>query len=144
MFDELGFDTTFHVVVNQLVVQQCAEAFRKIAAPLFTTTSNRTFLEGATDTAYLNPLTAVRFSRNADHGIWEGGTVTFVAMQLAYDMGFSEVILVGVDHKFAVSGPANQVVESRGSDLSHFDPNYFGKGLSGNCPTSKPPSWHTN
>lgn len=134
MFDELGFDTTFHVVVNQLVVEQCADDFRQIKAPLFTTTPSRAFLAGATEVGYLNKLTGPRFSRDASHGIWEGATVTYVAMQLAYYMGFSEVVLIGVDHRFAVSGPAHQVVESAGPDASHFDPNYFGKGFKWQLP----------
>jgi hypothetical protein len=50
-------------------------------------------------------------------------------MQLAYYMGFTDVVLIGVDHRFAVSGPAHKVVESAGPDESHFDPNYFGKGF---------------
>lgn len=129
MFDEIGFATTFHVVVNKLVVEQCAEDFRNIQAPLFTTTPNRPFLEGAPTTGYLNKLVGPRFSDDISHGVWEGATVTYVAMQLAYYMGFSEVILVGVDHRFAVSGPAHQVVQSAGPDASHFDPNYFGKGF---------------
>lgn len=133
-FEELGFETTFHVVVNGLVVEQCAADFRRIKSPLFTTTPNRTFLDGATDTAFLNQLVGPRFSRNASHGIWEGATVTYVAMQLAYYMGFKEVVLVGVDHRFAVSGPAHQVVESVGPDASHFDPNYFGKGFKWQLP----------
>nr|ABP47234.1 hypothetical protein Mflv_4766 [Mycolicibacterium gilvum PYR-GCK] len=134
MFDELGFETTFHVVVNQLVVEQCADDFRRIQAPLFTTTPSRAFLDGAENVAYLNKLAGPRFSRDASHGIWEGATVTYVAMQLAYYMGFSEVVLIGVDHRFAVTGPAHQVVESAGPDASHFDPNYFGKGFKWQLP----------
>jgi hypothetical protein len=129
MFGELGFQTNFHVVVNQLVVEQCADDFRKIKAPLFTTEPSRVYLDGARDTGYLRSLAGPRFSTNASHGIWEGATVTYVAMQLAHYMGFTEVVLIGVDHRFAVSGPAHQVVESVGPDASHFDPNYFGKGF---------------
>lgn len=129
MFDELGFETTFHVVVNQLVVEQCADDFKGIKAPLFTTTPSREFLDGSPNTAYLNKIAGPRFSSDVSHGIWEGATVTYVAMQLAYYMGFAEVVLVGVDHNFAVSGPAHQVVESAGDDASHFDPKYFGKGF---------------
>jgi hypothetical protein len=50
-------------------------------------------------------------------------------MQLAYFMGFSEVILIGVDHSFTTQGPAHKEVVSEGSDPDHFDPNYFGKGF---------------
>lgn len=134
MFDELGFDTTFHVVVNQLVVEQCASDFRKINAPLFTTTPNRPYLEGAADTAFLAPLPGPKFFRNASHGIWVGGTVTYVAMQLAFYMGFTDVVLVGLDHRFAVTGPANEVIVSREPDASHFDPNYFGVGFKWQLP----------
>lgn len=129
MFDELGFEPTFHVVVNRLVVEQCAEDFRRIKGPLFTTTANRKYLADAENIAYLSRLVGPRFSCDASRGIWEGATVTYAAMQLAYYMGFNQVILVGVDHRFAVSGTPNQIVESRGPDASHFDPRYFDKGF---------------
>ena len=35
-----------------------------------------------------------------DNLFWEGWTVTFVALQLAYMMGFTTVLLVGVDHRY--------------------------------------------
>ncbi|UXA09357.1 DUF115 domain-containing protein [Mycobacterium sp. SMC-2] len=136
MFDDLGFETTFHVVINRHVVEQCADDFRKINAPLFTTAQNRAFLDGAANTAYLNTIVGLwpYFSRDAGRGVWEGYTVTYVAMQLAYYMGFSEVVLVGVDHRFAVSGTPNQLVESTGPDTSHFDPRYFPKGFKWQLP----------
>jgi hypothetical protein len=134
MFDELGFTTTFHVVVNQLVVEQCAEDFEKLKAPLFTTAASRRYLHRTDNTAYLDSLAGPRFFGDVSRGIWEGATVTFVAMQLAYHMGFSKVVLIGVDHRFAVSGPAHQVVESTGPDASHFDPNYFGRGFKWQLP----------
>lgn len=136
MFDELGFETTFHVVINRHVVEQCVEDFRKVNAPLFTTMQNRDFLDGAADTAFLHNVVGLwpHFSRDASRGVWEGYTVTYVAMQLAYYMGFTEVILVGVDHRFAVSGKPNQLIESVGPDASHFDPQYFPKGFKWQLP----------
>lgn len=134
MFEELGFETTFHVVVNRYVVEQCVHEFRKINAPLFTTKLNSDLLDGAANTVYLNSVIGPWFGRDASHGIWEGATVTYVAMQLAYYMGFSEVALVGVDHRFAVSGPPNQLVESAGPDASHFDQRYFPKGFKWQLP----------
>jgi hypothetical protein len=134
MFDELGFETTFHVAANRLVVEQCADDFRRINAPLFTTTPNRKFLAGADNVAYLNRLVGPRFSCDASQGMWEGATVTYVAMQVAYYMGFTQVVLVGVDHRFAVTGTPNQVVESTGPDASHFDPRYFAKGFKWQLP----------
>jgi hypothetical protein len=61
--------------------------------------------------------------------IWEGATVTFVALQLAYYMGFKEIYLVGVDHKFTSNGEPHQVITSLENDMNHFSPNYFGPGF---------------
>jgi hypothetical protein len=66
--------------------------------------------------------------------IFEGFTVTYVALQLAYHMGFDQVILVGVDHNFVTQGPANQAIISQGDDPNHFAPNYFGKGFKWQLP----------
>ena len=41
-----------------------------------------------------------KFSKKADHFLGDCGTVTYMAMQLAAFMGFSEIYLLGVDHSF--------------------------------------------
>jgi len=50
-------------------------------------------------------------------------------MQLAYFMGFKQVILIGVDHSFTTKGTANTTVVSTGDDPNHFHPGYFVKGF---------------
>jgi hypothetical protein len=55
----------------------------------------------------------------------EGYTVTFVALQIAYFMGFRNIFLIGVDHNFKQIGKPNEKQELKCSDLNHFDPNYF-------------------
>jgi hypothetical protein len=74
------------------------------------------------------------FAIDASGRVFEGFTVTYVALQLAYHMGFSEVILIGVDHNFVTKGPANQAVVSQGDDPNHFAPNYFGAGFKWQLP----------
>jgi len=54
-----------------------------------------------------------------------GHTVTHAAFQIAYYMGFSEVIVIGMDHWFPKSGPANAELHMHGADPNHFDPDYF-------------------
>jgi hypothetical protein len=61
--------------------------------------------------------------------VFEGSTVTYVALQLAFHMGFSEVILIGVDHSFNTKGAPNLTITSDGDDPNHFSPEYFGKGF---------------
>jgi hypothetical protein len=64
-----------------------------------------------------------------------GSTVTNVAIQLAYYMGFNEVVLIGVDHNFIDKGIPNSV-EARipEEDVNHFAPNYFPKGVAWQLP----------
>lgn len=64
----------------------------------------------------------------------QGYTVTYVALELAFHMGYSDVALVGCDHYFNASGPANKEVEAEAKDKNHFDPNYFADGTRWNLP----------
>jgi len=129
LFDKLGFGTEFHVVVNRLVVEQCADDLLAVPGRLVTTWPNRDYLAKRDDAIFLQKLVGPIFSLDPRRGIWEGATVTYVAMQLAYWMGFREVLLIGVDHRFATQGPAHQTVTTESQDPNHFDPNYFGKGF---------------
>ena len=131
MFPELGFHTTYFVSVNHLVIQQCAQEIMPLEMSKFLPWGSRRDMPEATpDTIFLNTSCPGRgFCKDARHPLWIGATVTFVALQLAYHMGFSEVILIGVDHNFSTQGLAGQAVTSQGDDPNHFAPNYFGKGF---------------
>ena len=61
-------------------------------------------------------------------GLWEGFTVTYVCLQLAYWMGFETVLLVGVDHRYEYDGEPNEERVLQGDDPNHFHPDYF-KGM---------------
>lgn len=74
------------------------------------------------------------FSRDCSMNVYQGGTVTYVALQLAFHMGFSRVALVGCDHSFATKGPSNKTIVATGADQSHFDPNYFADGTKWQLP----------
>ena len=125
MFDKLGFGTEFHVVVNRHVVEQCADELAAVPGRLISTWPNRTLLEQRSDAIFLQQIVGPIFSRDPRRGIWEGATVTYVAMQLAYFMGFRDVLLIGVDHRFATQGPAHTLVTTETQDANHFDPSYF-------------------
>lgn len=71
------------------------------------------------------------FSKDPTRLLWIGGTVTYICMQLAYYMGFEEVILLGMDHSYAK--PHDLIVRgndwtSQSDDPNHFHPDYFGVG----------------
>lgn len=129
LFDELGAPTTFHVAVNRVLIEQCATDFAEIQSPQFLSWQSRDHLRPGHRPTFLQSIRGPGFSTDVRSGVWEGSTVTYVAMQLAFHMGFRSVVLVGLDHRFASTGPANQLVTSNGDDPNHFDPNYFGRGF---------------
>jgi hypothetical protein len=136
LFSELGFTTTYLTLVNTLVVEQCADELMKLPIPKFITWRGRQWMADDPraifiDTDYTLPET---FTEDATKRIYEGYTVTYVAMQLAFYMGFEQVILIGVDHNFKTKGPPNTVVISDGQDVNHFHPEYFGKGFQWQLP----------
>jgi hypothetical protein len=129
LFGENGFSTTYLVSVNELVIEQCASELAALPCPKFFSWRARSVIEFTPDTAFLFLRPGPAFGIDVTKGIWTGATVTYVAMQLAYYMGFQKVILIGVDHRFATKGKPHTTVLSQGDDLDHFDPRYFGKGF---------------
>jgi hypothetical protein len=130
LFPELGFTTTYLLSMNDLVIEQCASEILALSIPKFLSWRSHRFLRPTQDTHFLyTTYTGPRFARNVTGRLWEGATVTYVALQLAYHMGFETAILIGVDHNFVTKGDANKTVTSQGDDPNHFASNYFGKGF---------------
>ncbi|MEW6402364.1 MAG: 6-hydroxymethylpterin diphosphokinase MptE-like protein [Chloroflexota bacterium] len=134
MFPELGFSTTYLVSINDLVIEQCASEIAALDLPKFLAwRSHRHFpanLPVSNSPIFLyTTYTGPKFSRDVRGRVWEGATVTNVALQLAFHMGFQQVILIGVDHNYTSKGDANKAIVSEGDDPNHFSPAYFGKGF---------------
>jgi hypothetical protein len=129
LFQKLGFATTYLAAINVHVVEQFAEEILAEPSTTFVSWNARRFLPRHHHAILTRPSAQPHFSTDPGRGIWGGATVTFAALQLAYHMGFSEVILIGVDHSFTTPGPAHQLITSGGDDPNHFDPSYFGKGV---------------
>jgi len=128
LFPELGFSTTYLVTVNSLVIDQCAAELATVPSMKFFPWTARHHFSPEAGVIYIRTnCPKPRFFIDADEPLWPGATVTFVAMQLAYHIGFDEVILLGVDHSFTTQGKPHSTVISQGDDPNHFAPNYFGK-----------------
>jgi hypothetical protein len=130
LFPKLGFTTTYHVAINPHVIEQCAAEIAALPIPKFIAWEGRSALPFDSRTVFLRSCyKGLKFSTAPWRHIWQGATVTYVAMQLAYYMGFRQVILIGVDHHFATQGRPNQLVVSQGEDPDHFSGRYFGAGF---------------
>jgi hypothetical protein len=129
-FSELGFTTTYYLSINSLVIEQCAEDIRALPIPKFLSWRSRHLIQPVQDLIFLHTTySGPRFARDARGRLWESATVTYVALQLAFHMGFDQVILIGVDHNFTTQGIPNTTVVSQGDDPDHFHAGYFGKGF---------------
>ena len=65
------------------------------------------------------------FTFDPNNFISQGGTVTFVALQLAFYMGFKNVSLVGCDHRYDFSGKPHEQLVGTQIDKNHFSTSYF-------------------
>ena len=129
IFEKQDLKLSYHVTVNELVIEQIEKELNEnvYGCPSFIS------YYASKEKKYKNPLIHKIFSRGP---IWsfysslmgpisEGYTVTYVAMQIAYFMGFRNVYLVGVDHNFQQKGKANEEQKFKGNDVNHFHPDYF-------------------
>lgn len=130
LFDQVGFATSYYVAVNKLVIEQCAREIASLTCPKFISWHARDEIDFTADMMFLHSRgVGPTFYTDITRGIWEGATVTFVAMQIAYYLGFQKIILIGVDHSFTTQGKPHTTIVSEGDDPNHFHPQYFGKGF---------------
>lgn len=134
LFDKSNFRPSCIVAVNPFVIEQNADFYNQTNIPLFLDKYGIKFIHNRLNTTFMHSSTQNKFARDCSISICQGYTVTFVAMQLAFHMGFASVALIGCDHNFAVKGPANMTVVSGEKDESHFDPKYFAGGVKWQLP----------
>ncbi|MCV3377060.1 6-hydroxymethylpterin diphosphokinase MptE-like protein [Campylobacter sp. IFREMER_LSEM_CL2194] len=78
-----------------------------------------------------------RFSLDATEELFCGQSVTYIALQLAYFMGFEEVYLIGMDFYYVIPESHKRIgstLISNTDDPNHFHKDYFGKGKSWHDP----------
>jgi len=117
------------VAVNPLVIAQNQGFLNETEIPLFLDhCARRIGINRSKNVTLLDSCDFPSFSRDCSISIFQGFTVTYVAMQLAYHLGFKKIALVGCDHAFSFNGNPNQIAVRSGPDVSHFDPSYFDEG----------------
>lgn len=140
---ETGFTPTFYVVEDNSVMKENLAEIKKYHAPFkffptvykrlhpkepntFFFEMNRGFYEKSSPN-YCIP----RFSADATKQLFCGQSVTYINLQLAYFMGFSEVYLIGMDFSYVIPDShkrTGDVLLSDSDDPNHFHKDYFGKG----------------
>ena len=132
LFDRMRLDLSYHVVTDPRAVQVALPQLRAQAWPTFVGwDAGHQYLSDCSHVHFLRMLPSpsgrrvtdqVLFNRDITRGMWDGGTVTYAALQLAFYMGFETVYLIGIE-------PTTRD-EAEGPGLSppmaHFDDRYPG------------------
>jgi len=113
LFARTDFRPSVITAVNPHVMEQNADFYNTTDIPLFLDYLGRRWVNFNKNILFLHStIDTGRFARDCAISINQGYTVTYVAMQIAFYMGFKEVGLVGCDHTFATKGPANKTRNS--------------------------------
>jgi hypothetical protein len=148
-FKDLGFSTTFLCASAKHIISQFGQEMAD-AGCQHVFMSHRYVQVSNLPQSIVTFLSRGRPVFGEDPLMWgfhDAGTVTNTSIQLAYYFGFSEVVLIGVDHHFVTTGPVAgkilpkpstdarpDTVVSEGDDPNHFTPNYFGPGVTWELP----------
>jgi hypothetical protein len=126
IFDRVDLDLSYLVSTNALVIEQAHREFEEMNCPVFLSyTASQGVVADRPHIHRMHTLNTWSFYEDLSQPICEGNTVTYVALQIAYYMGFDRVFLVGVDHNFQQSGQAHETQVFQGEDVNHFHPDYF-------------------
>jgi len=128
-FDKFHFYPRYYVAINDKVVQQAASNIRQLTCVKFISKRNAALVPESPLTYHINTDDSPqRFCRDISKGVHEGWTVTYAALQIAYYLGFKEVVVIGLDHRYEYCGAPNAESRLEGADPNHFSPHYFGDG----------------
>lgn len=133
-FDTLSLTVDYHLAINDYVLNYYGSELVELGIPLFSAWSGRAHVPFRPHVTDLYTMSDHDFEFDLTKRVPAGATVTYAAMQLAYYMGFTDVVLVGVDHRFILnseekaSGP-NAAIVRAGEDPNHFSPEYFPEGV---------------
>jgi len=137
-FDNSPFRPSYFVTVNELILEQCAGEISQLTMPTFLNWNRRNYYGAPNSMRYFLKSKMVlkdSFQYDLTHPLVVGATVTFVALQLAYYMGFQKVILIGLDHNYKDKGvPSKTETRTSERDESHFHAEYFPKGFQWQLP----------
>lgn len=140
LYKQWGFLPSYYVCINELVLEQFANDIAQLKMPKFLNHNRRNLFESSVADESMMFMRfgfglVDSFGGDVTESLSSGGTVTYASLQLAYFMGFNEVVLVGLDHDFVEKGVPNTTeVRKSDKDESHCHPDYFPKGIKWQLP----------
>jgi hypothetical protein len=131
------FKATYLAVIDNNLLSQFWEEIARQPQPKFISDKFRRQFQNDGNACLLRYQHKQEFCRDIAKSIAVGSTVTFINLQLAHYMGFSEVIIIGCDHSYEEQGTPHTDVTVTDVDKNHFSANYYGKGHTFRIPAYK-------
>jgi len=132
--ERLDFQMSYYCAASEHVVERYSEEIEVLPMPKFLDWRSRALFDRDDETiCFLRqalPLTDF-FALDITQAICSGGTINFIVMEIAFYMGFHEVILLGADH-----APSDNAAMGREREVEedHFHPDFVPRGPRGELP----------
>ena len=142
MLDRLNWSPSFYSTTDDLVLEDIIDEaidISKIAKYSFfpdISFSGKVFFKKfpkKDNILWVNQRPKLGFSTKLPD-VFLGGTTIYEGIQILKYLGFSKIVLLGVDMNYKVHTTAKKIssgsdiVSTKNDDPNHFDPRYFGKG----------------
>lgn len=131
-YDDFEFENDYLVCINGLVLEQFRDEIEQLSMPKFLNWSSKDIYKENNNNFYIyKSMFGGSFGKDISASLSPTATVTYAALQIIYYMGFSEVIIIGMDHNFDTkkkNRPNKTELRNEEVDKNHFHPNYFPKG----------------
>ena len=117
-----GLRYDYHVSIDDLIIRQFRDEFSQLNCDKF---SGERY---APDVYILRWTPDIpKFSTDITKPIWQGHSVTNVALQIAFYMGFDTTYIVGMDHFISYDNTEKYggKYKNLGEDKNHFSKDYF-------------------
>lgn len=125
-FKKFHFYPKYYVAVNKKVLEQSQYEIDNLTCTKFLSRRLDDQFQNDFRTHLIDTSSPKeKFSKDITKGLEEGFTVTYAALQIAYFLGFSKVIIIGMDHRFLFEGKPNESRLFVGEDQNHFCDSYF-------------------
>ena len=124
--ERFGFYPRYLVAINDKVIGQSSAEFGAMDTVKFISDDCADILPEDNFTYHIRTSDLEqRFYHDITQGVRGGHTVTHAALQIIRYMGFQEVVIVGMDHRFDYVGDPNEAQFLDGEDPNHFSAEYF-------------------
>ena len=135
MKEQNGFMPNYLACIDvKSQILQFHEELDKVQIPCFFNFNLRNKFSKTSNQCFVFDKLSPAFATDISKPYGSGKSVTYIAIQLAYFMGFSEVYLIGKDHSYNTTVAAGTGIKSDGKEDNHFIKGYYKPGQNWDAP----------